>query len=128
MAYDGQWVEDPHAPRGWRWAEDAPAADPAPTHILPTHPGAPMLDDPAQPIPSSRAVYDPGLDRTGDESRNGPSLLAMDHLPDYNSGQTWAAPSAQATRDFDPLGHGPGSELVACPCCGTGVAPDRIRD
>lgn len=139
----GQWVELPGG--RWDWDKTAPAADPSPTHIQNAYAGrpAPMTrDDQATP----RSVYDPrlGADGGGSWADDPASLPAID--PDHpvshvdqlgaDGPPSWTG-SAPAERPMSldeyerqvgptdwPV---PSDDLVACPTCGGGVHPDRIR-
>ena len=117
MAHDGQWVEDPRYPSGWRWDSDAPASDPSPTHILPHYSGgAPMHDE---PVPSSPDVLDPTIGADGGGHHGG------GELPPIDDEAAWAPlPGRWGT---DEIGAVDPDAPVCCPTCGSGVHPDRLN-
>ena len=135
----GQWVERSNG--SWDW--DPTPADPSVTRIMSAYAGGSPMADYSDHVPRavSRDVYDPDLGSDGGgryaESDPIPTIdpdNPVDHV-DQLPGHDPAMRRDPATTELaDPFGHGPASwatpstELVACPCCGTGVHPDRIRD
>ena len=116
----GQWVEDSSYRSGWRWDSRSPDPDPNPTHILSAYAGGPSMADSDS---YRRDVFDPRIGADGGGHAGGDSLPTIDpnrpvsHVDELTDVEDVA-------HQQGPLDHG---ELVACPTCGTGVHPDRIR-
>jgi hypothetical protein len=115
----GDWYRDRYGQ--WRWDDSAPAASAEATQLSAVYRGATM-NEPETPL----SVLDPSIGADGgghpdaasvpvfdDEGREPAMARFSPDLADDVAEQTWATPTP---------------ELVACPCCGTGVHPDRIRD
>lgn len=88
-----------------------------------------------EPVPASRDVYDPDLGADGGGRHAGSALASID--PDYPVENVNELTRIGGVRNLDrEFGQGPldhdvvdePAQLVACPTCGSGVHPDRIRD
>ena len=134
----GQWVEDPSYPSGWRWDSRSPAPDPNPTHILSRYAGGNAMprDDQATP----RSVYDPTLGADGGGRYADPSPIPaidpdnpvehVDQLQSSDGPASWTGSDPAMTAMSGDTGWtdlGAVGDLRACPTCGTGVHPDRLR-
>lgn len=140
----GQWVELPDGT--WDWDTSAPAADPSPTVITSAYAGRPS-PMPRDELAVPRTVYDPRLGADGGARYTDPvPMPAIDpQNPVSHVDQLGPADGPAYWHGSEPAGHQmsldeyerqvgvtdwavPSVELVSCPCCGTGVHPDRIRD
>lgn len=113
----GEWRTDRYGK--WVYDSSAPDPDPNPTAILSRYGGPPMADSDSY----RRDVFDPSIGSDGGGHAGGDSLPTIDpnrpvsHVDELTDVEDVA-------HQQGPLDHG---ELVACPTCGTGVHPDRIR-
>lgn len=85
-----------------------------------------------EPIPSSRAVYDPSIGADGGGAFGGAPLATIapvSHVDDLHDDLGGRVPAMAMLGAVSPARHelAPDPELVACPTCGGGVHPDRIR-
>jgi hypothetical protein len=105
MSAAGQWVPDPGAQSGWRWDDQAPPADQSATNMLPAYAGIAAV-----PV----GVFDPdiGGDGGGRHVLDDPPPEPVADLGGYDPRDAYGGGTAG---------------LAACPTCGTGVHPDRIR-
>lgn len=109
----GQWIEDRRERSGWRWDDDAPAADPSPTMIR------------NAPVAHSHELGTPRRDQAMSEPQQPQSdeLVAFDPNDPHD-------PSIEAPQGIErPGGVQPSPEppISVCPTCGTAVATDRLR-
>ena len=129
----GQWVEDSRYSSGWRWDTSAPVADPSVTRISNVYAGgSPMTDQ------TPRSVYDPRLGNDGGGRYAEPDPIPaidpdnpVDHVDQLrpDDGPAYWTGSDPQHRDLDRLSMpGEVAGVMACPTCGTGVHPDRIRE
>lgn len=113
----GQWIEDPHHRSGWRWDDRAPDPDPSPTHLLNAYSSR---DIPLREVPLMSA------DTTARDDRDpGPSTPAYDPRAGahYSGRDLFAGPDTEPA----PAPYDTSTPPVACPTCGSGVHPNRIR-